>query len=79
MIINPNAGIPRLIKANAFIAGCIKDKPVAIKVGKVAHIARSFLSLCKIFGKYLLGRKIQKPAIYTHKIANSSSNCPIIK
>lgn len=79
MIINPNAGIPRLIKANAFIAGCINDKPVAIRVGKVAHMARSFLSLCKIFGKYLRGRNIQKPAIYTHKIANSSSNCPMTK
>lgn len=79
MIINPNAGMPRLINANAFIAGCINDKPVAIKVGKVAHIARSFLSLCKICGKYLLGKNMQKPAIYTHKIANSSNNCPIVR
>lgn len=66
----------RLIKANAFIAGCTSDKPVAISVGKVAHMERSFLSLCKIFGKYLLGKNIQKPAMYTHKIANSSNNCP---
>lgn len=76
-IINPNAGMPRVINANAFIAGCINDKPLAIRVGSIAHIERSFLSLCKIFGKYLLGKNIQKPAIYTHKIANSSNNCPI--
>lgn len=77
MIRNPNAGIPKLINAKAFTAGCIMPKPVAIKVGNIAHIEKSFLSLRKIFGKYLLGKNMQKPAMYTHKIANSSKSCPI--
>jgi len=71
---NPNAGIPRLINAKAFTAGCIKAKPVAIRVGNVAHIEKSFLSLCTTLGKYLLGKNIQKPAMYTHKIDNSSNS-----
>jgi len=74
---NPNAGIPRLINAKAFTAGCIKAKPVAIRVGNVAHIEKSFLSLCTTLGKYLLGKNIQKPAMYTHKIDNSSNSWPI--
>lgn len=78
IIRNPNAGIPKLINAKAFTAGCIMPKPVAIKVGNIAHIEKSFLSLRKIFGKYLLGKNMQKPAMYTHKIANSSKSCPII-
>lgn len=77
MIRNPNAGIPKLINANAFTAGCIMPKPVAIRVGNVANIEKSFLSLRKKFGKYLLGKNIQKPAMYTHKIANSSKSWPI--
>lgn len=74
IIIKPNAGIPRLIKANAFSAGCTNAKPVAIKVGNVANIEKRFLSLRKIFGKYLLGKNIQKPAMYTHNMANSSKS-----
>lgn len=74
MIKNPIAGIPRLINAKAFTAGCIRAKPVAIRVGNVAHIEKSFLSLCTTLGKYLLGKNIQKPAIYTHKIDNSSNS-----
>lgn len=74
IIINPNAGIPKLISAKAFIAGCISAKPVAINVGKVAHREKSFLLLRKIFGKYLFGKNMQKPAMYTHRIANSSNS-----
>lgn len=42
---NAKAGTPKLINAKAFTAGCNIPKPVAIKVGKVAHIEKSFLSL----------------------------------
>jgi len=74
MIRNTNVGTARIINAKAFIAGYITAKPVAIRVGNVAYIENNFLLLRKIFGKYLLGKNMQKPAIYTHRIANSSNS-----
>ncbi|CAD6201341.1 GSCOCG00000142001-RA-CDS [Cotesia congregata] len=62
-IINPNAGIAKHIKANALIAGCTTDKPVAINVGSTMNIENNFLLLRNIFGKYLRGKNIQSPVM----------------
>lgn len=60
---NPNAGIPRVISAKAFIAGYTRAKPVAARVGTIANMENLFLSFLNTVGKYLLGKNIQKPAM----------------